>query len=101
MDNQGEILNYDEQHRPRPIVRVCISTKKSLEKAKRNSEYIREESLIEREYTITCALVDISSTLVDNKFHMALQRNANISHISFINTSQQKNRLGPEELATH
>ena len=55
---------------------------------------------MDRGSTITCALVDVSNTLVENKLRMALQRNVNISHISLINYSQQKNRIGTKELAT-
>ena len=56
---------------------------------------------MEQVYTITCALIDISNTLVDNKFFVEMQRNVNVSRILLINTSQRYIRIGPEELATH
>ena len=100
MDDQGKLLSSDEEHCPRWFARVSMSNNGSLEKSKRSSEYSRAETLIERVYTNTCALIDISNIIVDDKFRMELQRNVNISHISSINNSQQNNRIGPEELAT-
>ena len=55
---------------------------------------------MEQGSTITYALVDISNTLVDDKFLMALQRNFNLSHISLIKNSQRNNSIGLEDLAT-
>ena len=101
MENQGQMFNPDKKYHRRRISRLTTSTKESLEKSKRSSEYSRSDSLMKQVYTITCALIDISNTLVDNKFLMEMQRNVNVSHILLINTSQRYIRIGPEELATH